>query len=169
MATNRFLQTMNIQPAINIQTAAAARSGDWVSLENYASVVIVAHAEVGAAADDVAVTVRQATSNSGGSAKGLTPRRGWRKQGATLDVGGAYDHVTPGTFDSVNHAIGMEGENINMVLIEVGADELDVAGGFSFLQVQTSAGAAAKILTAFYILLGPRYAVAVDEWPAVNA
>ena len=166
MATNRFLSTLNIQPALAIGSTAAARDSDWVSLKNYASVIFVVFAEAGAAADDVTIGIHQATSNSGADEKNVTARDYWRKQATTINVSGAYDNRTP----SSGGDIVLEGSNQNILLFEVGADELDSSGGFKFVQAtQDNGGATGKQLGMLYILCGFRYAVAPDQWPAVDA
>ena len=166
MASNRFLSTMNIQQAMSIGSTAAARDSDWVSLANYASVIVIVNAEAGASGDDVTIGVHQATSNTGSNEKNLSPRQYYRKQATTIDVSGSYDDPDSSTAgDSI-----IEGSNMNMLIFEIGADEMDVSNGFEFIQITVdNGGSVGKILGAYYVLCGARYAVEPTEWPAVDA
>ena len=164
MATNRFLATLNIQPVILPQDTTPAATSDWVSLENYASVIFSILLDDGSAtSDDLKLNVRQATDNAGGSAKNVDSRT-WRVKtaGGDVDASGAY-------VDNVGTDYDHPGENTAAIQVETGADELDVAGGFKFVAIQHDTGTSSKIISASAILCGPRYAVAPDQWPAVDA
>ena len=166
MATNRFLSTMGVRQAIPIAGMAAARDGDWVSLENYAALTVMFATEVGTAGSDTKVGFMQATSNSGGSEKRVIPRRAYYASATALDAGGAFSEAT---IDSTGD-IELIAERADLLLVEIGADELDVASGFKFVQVIHDAGGVATQLGgAWYIFGGPRYAVDPTEWPAVDA
>ena len=164
MANNRFLSTVNIQPTYVSDSTAAAGVGDWVSLENYASCIFACVAEDGAAADDIVWQVQQSTDNAGTGAKGVAGVVFYGKNHATaLDVAGAYTRSAADTYAT-------EGTDESAILVEVGADMLDVANGFKFVALQHDAGGAAtKLITGVAILCGPRYSTEASEWPAVNA
>ena len=57
-----------------------------------------------------------------------------------------------------------------MLQAEITADQLDVSGEFNYVSVTTSdPGANTKLGMAFYVLRGGRYALAVEDQPAVSA
>ena len=162
----RYLGHMNIQPVrVNASTAAAGNS-DWVNLANYDSCVFAVVLEDGAAADDVDYTVEQADTNAGGNRKVVAVRTFYRKQVASgLSADGDYSAVIGTT-----HQVVVEGENENVILVEVTADELDAEGGFKFVSMRNNGGGAAtKTQTAVAILQGARYAVEPTDWPQVDA
>ena len=166
MATNRFLDTVNIQPILVSESTASAANSDWVSMANYASCIFTIVLEDGAAADVVTFTIDQSTDNAGAGRKVVAVRRFFRKEHATaVSASGAYSDVPPSS-----NGVAITGTSENIINVEVGEDELDVAGGFKFLSVRhDDGGAATKLVTAVAILCGPNYAVAPNNWPAVDA
>ena len=163
MATNRFLDTLNIQPiAVNEGTGTAANT-DWVDLEHYASAIFVMIAEDGGTGDDTEFKVQQATDNSASGAKDVEPLSYYHKDHASaLSASGSYSVTTANDYD-------IDGDDENIVLVEVGADQLDVNGGFNYVSLRhDNGGANTKTFTAAVILCGPRYALDPTEWPSVS-
>ena len=132
----------------------AAHSSDWISLEHYTGVVFVVVAEVGAAGDDYVVSARQARVVAGTGAKTFHPRAWYRAQAADIQTvaGGAVTELHSNT-------VTLEGENENLLYCEIDASELDIASGFTCVQIQTSnAGAAAKVQAILAIMVGAKHA-----------
>ena len=164
MATNSFLNELNIQLA-RFNDTDAAHDGDWVNLRNYSSLVCVVMGEDAAAGDDVEISVMQATSNTGGSEKSFSPRRYYLKESSDSGVGGSYAEHAP----DADGNITIEGDDFNRLLFEIRADELDVANGFEYVQVNHDGGGSTnKFISITYILCGPRYAVPPDQYPDVT-
>ena len=164
MATNSFLNELNIQLALFNDTD-AGHDGDWVNLRNYSSLICVVMGEDGAAGDDVEISVMQATNNSGGSEKSFSPRRYYLKQSSGVAVSGSYVEHAPDSDGNIT----IEGDDFNRLLFEIRADELDVAGGFEYIQVNhDGGGSTGKFISITYILCGPRYAVPPDQYPDVH-
>ena len=70
---------------------------------------------------------------------------------------------------STGNDYDIDGDDENIVLVEVGADQLDVAGGFNYVSMRhDNGGAATKTFTAAVILCGPRYALDPTEYPDVS-
>ena len=164
MATNSFLQELNIQLALFNDTD-VGHDGDWVNLSNYSSLVVAVMGEDAAAGDDVEISVMQATSNTGGSEKSFSPRRYYLKESSDAGVGGSYAEQAPDSDGNIT----IEGDDFNRLLFEIRADELDVANGFEYVQVNHDGGGSAnKFISITYILCGPRYAVPPDQYPDVH-
>lgn len=165
MATNRFLNTVNIQAILVSEGTGTAANSDWVSMANYASCIFAPVLEDGATGNEVIFTVEQAKDNTGADKKVVAVRRFFLKEHATaLSSAGTYSEVAP-----VSNGVEVTGTSENIVLVEVGEDELDVAGGFTFLALaHDNGGATTKLVTAVAILCGPNYALAPDNLPAVN-
>ena len=163
MATNRFLDTMNIQAVTVNEGTGTAGNSDWVNLENYASAIFVIIAEDGGTTDDTEFKVQQATDNSGTSAKDVEPLSYYHKDHASaLSASGTYSVSTGNDYD-------IDGDDENIVLVEVGADQLDVAGGFNYVSMRNNNGGSAnKTFTTAVLLCGPRYALDPTEYPDVS-
>ncbi|MGE4043581.1 MAG: hypothetical protein AB7F35_01915 [Acetobacteraceae bacterium] len=139
-----------------VDLSAAANNGDWVSLKNFDSCAIIFVKGAGTAGDDPTLTLRQATDASGSSAKALDFTRVDVKQG-TLTALGSF---TPVTQAAANTYVDLtSAENAGIYVIEVRADELDVANGFDCVQFSVAdVGTNAQLGAALYLLRGPRYA-----------
>jgi hypothetical protein len=130
----------------------AAQTGDWVSLKGYQGCLIVLLQGAWAGGTS-AVTVEQATDVAGTSNKAVSFTKRWTKVGVTGTTW-AETAVTSNTFDLPATANTMNA-------IYVPAASLDVDGGFDCLTVKAaSPGANADLLSAFYLLVGARYAAA---------
>lgn len=135
------------------------KSGDWVNLKNYDSLFVIYQSDAGTAGQDVNVSLRQATSRSGGNAKNLAKGQWFAAQGTT-----AVDDV----FETVGDGAGTftdDGETICVARVEVTADQLDVDNNFSWVQIRCSdsGNAAGKLGSAVYLLRGARFAIEVPE------
>ena len=137
-----------------------AQSGDWVSLAKYDSLTVVYSSDVGTATEDVTVKLREAKTAAGGDAKDLAAGQWYAAQHATALTDALTATGTPGSFTD-------DGETLCIARVEVTADQLDVAGGFQFVQVTASdpGSTAGKLASAVYILRGARWAIEVPEQP----
>lgn len=152
----KFLSRATIESAIiPVDLSTAANNGDWVSLENYERCVVVFFAAAGTAGDDPVFTLRQATDASGTSAKALNFTVVHKKVGTLTSVTG-FTRATQAAANTYTDDASAEAQKI--IAVEVAADELDVDGGFVFLQLQIpDVGTNAQLGCGLYIMLEPRY------------
>lgn len=156
----KFLQHATIEAAIvPIDLAGQANDGDWVSLENYETCVVVFVADAGAAGEDPVFTLRQASDNAGTGAKALNFTTIYEKVGTLASVT-AFTRVAQTAANTYTNAASGEAQNV--ICVEVKADELDVDNGFSHIQLQIpdTGATAGKLGCALYIMLEPRYSSA---------
>jgi len=137
-----------------------ARAGDWVCMKNYGHLTVcIITGTIAAGADDMLVTLNQATSVAGAGAKNLLFREFWAGTHIlTSDtaVRTASTTVAGPPVDS-NFTIDNAGDD-NMYFIEIHAEDLDVENNFDCVQVAISSpGANSALYTAFYLLSSPRY------------
>ena len=124
-----------------------AVDSDWVSLKDYADVVfcVVLTEGRGGAADDLAVSFRQATSAAGAGAKAIVPRRAYLREHATdlpsAAAADASEIVDPAT-------VPTNGDMSRIVLVEFDAAQLDVNNDFAYVQARTPAVAGATSVVA---------------------
>ena len=140
-----------------VDLSAGANSGDYVKLTNHAGCLVVFHSGVGTDGDDPTLTLQQATNAAGGGAKALNFTVIYRKQAATnLAAVTAWTRTTQAagnTYTNTDLA-----EQSALLVVDVKADDLDVANGFDWLRATvTDVGANAKPGSLHYILYGPRY------------
>lgn len=152
-------QTAKIVEAIKPQTGASARSGDWVSLKNYAHITIIVHLALGNSAT-TALTVDKATAVDGtGQVTGISLINWYRAQG-DLTTTDAMTKGTAGTSITTSNA----GTNSEVYVIEIDATEL--GEGFDCVQLEAGASNAANLISAIYILSEPRFAGAIGSFPS---
>ena len=164
----RALGYINPQPIIIPQVSTAAVVGNRISLANYDSCLFVMMGS-DATTGDAAFSLQQHTAGSGGTSKELAPRVYYRKTAAgEVTPAGDYSEVAPATHDSVANAVEVAAVSGQIIAVEVTADELDVAGGFTHVSANVSLGSAAKIVSVAAILSGARYAVDPTAFPAVD-
>ena len=163
--SNRFLSTMQFRQALAIADMNSAQDGAYVSMENYDSVIVMVATEVGTAGSDTKVGFQQAPVVGGTGEKRLIPSVAYYASAVALGAGGTFSKAT---IDSTGD-IELVGERQDILLVEIQASEFDVAGGYSYIQMITDAGAASgQIGGAWYIFNGARYAVDPPNWPVVN-
>lgn len=149
-----------IKPLVGIEPSGTdnALTSVWVNLKDYEGAIFVIFATDDAAGDDVAVTLREAQSNTGTGARALTPRAWYRASGSAF--GEAFTQLTTA-------AVTIEGSENNVLIVEVDAAELDVNNDYTHVQVQTdNGGDAGKVLACVALAVGPRHATAFTELPA---
>jgi len=134
----------------------AAKTGRWVSLEQWDSATfVVGLPEV--ASQGLTVSVMQARDAAGSGAKAVTGLTFLRSTAPSGDTDSVGDDVAAATGD--DSGAGTAGR-ATVVSVEVTADQLDVSGGFSRVAVRTARAAnTAATGAAFVVLRGARFAV----------
>lgn len=153
--TAKFLETANVQMAIvPVDLGTAANNGDWVGLINYGRVVAMLVKGIGTAGQDPIFKLQQAQDNAGTGVKDLLFTTIWSKVGTQTGLA-TFTKTTQTAATSYTDAVSAEAEAI--IAVEIRAEELDVANGFTHVRLDIAdVGAAAQIGGAVYILLDPR-------------
>lgn len=158
MFNQHFLEKNNIVPAIMpVALGTAANSGDWVSMKDYGRCAIVFLGGTGTAGQDPTLTVLQGKTSSGGSSKALTFTRVDYKQGTALTSVGAFTNVSQAAANTYTNDTMAELQKL--VVIDIMAEDLDIANDFDWIQVSIAdVGTNAQLGAALYILHEPKYA-----------
>lgn len=135
-----FIEENDICSAIvPVNFATAANNGDWISLRNHRSAVIVLFKGAGTAGDDPVFTLQQAKDAAGTGAKALNFTRVDYKAGTLTGVGQwtKLTQTAANTFNGLAGATGDIGlaEKEAIIVVEVRATELDVTNNFCFVQL----------------------------------
>jgi hypothetical protein len=175
-----FEQGFDLHPLFFQQDGDTDVTGDWINMRDYSRAYILLHKGGTEDVDTGSVQVLQATDNAAGSAKGVTVRRCWFKQG-TMTSQGTWTATTvgSGTPDDIlsfGSAAGTGGTVINvtdvntsafLLLIEVLAEDMDVANGFDHITafVEGDETNNACLYTAYAILANGSHKQAVPLSP----
>jgi len=158
------LETMQIVPLAATgprDVNGDAIAGDYVSLKYFDRCAVVISAGAGTGGSDIAVSIYQATSVAGGSAKVLnalvTGRIFSKEHASTLEAVGGWTREVQAVADEA-YAPTDSGETVLLWVFELKAADLDVANGFDCIRADVSNPGAAKIVAGFYLLAAPRYA-----------
>ncbi len=163
-----FAEGAQVVPAIMpVDLNDGANPGDWVSLKEFGRCTIAVLANNGTAANDITVTVNQATDVSGTGSKALPFERIATKQATALTAVGQYTEVEQTA--SETYTDGTNGEDELLYLIDITPDMLDSDNDFDCVQVSLNQAGAAKIGCALYILTNPRHAGAPADLPSAIA
>lgn len=157
MSVNQHIcEKMQIVPGvIPVNLATGAQTGDWVSMSKYGRCAIVLLAGVGAASQDVTITIEQAATN-GGSAKALNFTRVDTKQASALTAVGQFTQNSQSAGNT--YTSDTSGETQKLWVIDIKAEDLDVANGYSWLRASLNdPGTNSQIGTILYLLHEPRY------------
>lgn len=165
----KLAEQMQIVPAIMpVDLNDGANNGDWVSLKNFERCTVVVVASAGTAANDLTVTLNQATAVAGTGTKALSVIDSVAtKQGAALSAIAAWTEVTQTA--AATYTNGTNGEEQLLYAIDVLAEQLDVANGFDCLQCSIAQVGAAKIGCALYLLWPTTYGGPVGKVPGAIA
>lgn len=135
--------------------AAAASTGDWVSLKGYERCTVVFFKGAGTAGDDPVLTLSQAQDVAGTGAKALNFTRVDVKQGTLANVG-TFTAVTQAAANTYTEATSAEAAAI--WLVEVSGEMLDVDGGFDCIRASVAdTGTNPQLGACLYVLRGARY------------
>ncbi|HET6912063.1 MAG TPA: hypothetical protein VFH71_01835 [Rhodanobacteraceae bacterium] len=118
------------------QAAGTATSG-WISLANFQKLLAVVHTGVLGASATVDAKIQQATSAAGAGAKDVANK-------------------------AITQIVKATGDN-QQVEINLDAQDLDVEGGFGFVQLSVTVGTAASQTAALVYGFNPRFAPASDS------
>jgi hypothetical protein len=135
------------------QLDAAANPGLWISMRDYFKAVVLIETSGGTSADDLVISVNQATSNSGGSSKALSCISRWyMMQASTLNqsAGGIYT-LTTQTLGSSFTATGSAGQQ-SLIFCEIDSMYLDATDGFYFVQASIAQTAHSALGQMKYLL-----------------
>lgn len=147
-----------VQAFVPIDTTGAGQTGDYVNLRNYRRCAIIL--STGAwAGGTAAVTLNQAKTNAGGSAKAVAFTRYWLSSAlsSTTDVP-VETAVTSNTFN-------ISAAN-KVHVIEVHVNDLDIANGFFWLNVATASPSTnSDLISGVYYLYNAAYALKADTGP----
>ena len=144
--------TMGLTP---VDLSAAANNGGWVDVKPFDGIAVIFIKAAGTAGQDPTFTLKQATSNTGGSSKDLDFTKVYRKQGATADEGNFTIENRAADNEYTN---GTLAENKAIIGVYIRADSLDVDNGFDHMRIEVpDVGANAQLGCCIYIGTGPNY------------
>jgi len=155
--TNRFLENATIVSGITpVDLRTGANTGDFVGLTQYGRCVIVVQKGIGSAGDDPVLTLEQATDAAGTGVKALNFTEVWSKVGPQTALA-AFIKTTQPAANTFVDAVSAEAEAV--FVVEVRAEQLDVAGGFTHVRLSipdVGAGVTAQFGGALYLMLDPK-------------
>lgn len=152
-----FVEQFQVVPLIMpVALGTGANNGDWVNMRDYGRLTILFLCGVGAASQDPTITVLQSQSN-GGSTASLNFTRIDVKQASALTSVGTFTEVTQAAANTYTSATA--GETQKLWIIDIKAEDLDVANGYDWVQVNIAdVGTASQIGCVIGFLGEPRYA-----------
>lgn len=150
-----------IQAIPPIDTTGAGQDGVWVSMKHFKNLAVVL--QTGAwAGGTSAVTLEQASDAAGTGAKAISFTSYLKAYDTddTPDDAGAVTAVTSNTYTV--------GDNANVQVIEVRAEDLDINNGFAFVRVRTATpGSNADLIAGLYLLYNGDFAGKPTTLPSV--
>ena len=162
----KFINDKQVCLAFEPRTGANTQfDGDRVSLALYDSVTLIYIAESGAASNgDQKIKLRQSTANTAGTSKDITGVDWYLKSATDVQTVGQASHSRTTEITTV-------GEEEQILLAEVTADQLDVNGGFKFVYVRVDGVGtdSTKVHAGVYELNGGRYMTDPTELPSALA
>jgi hypothetical protein len=142
-------ENFSIVEAITPQ-AGAAITGDYISLKKAGHVSVIVHINQANAAT-VAITLEQATAVAGTGSKAIAT-----EVPIFLCADAATSDLLVAQTPAVDFTTSAATKH-KIVIFEVDAEDLDIAGGFDCLTVKTGASNAANITSAVYVVGLRRY------------
>lgn len=139
---------------VDLQTG--ANNGDYVSMKNYAGILVVFHSAIGTAGDDPTLNIDQATDNAGAGSKDLSvsgsARKVFKKQAATDLLSTGVWSLADSDISGGNWTNATSAEEEALVTIWIDASDLDVANGFDFIRATVAdVGTNAQLGACYYI------------------
>lgn len=152
----RFHESIDIISAfVPVDMQTAANNGDWVNMKNYRKCVAVLFKAAGTAGDDPVFKLQQASDNAGTGVKNLTFTVIHEKVGTLTGVG-QWTKKTQTAATSYTNTDSAEAQSI--IAVEIDESDLDVANGFTHVQLSIAdTGGNAQLGCAFYLLMGGKY------------
>lgn len=154
-----MMDLVKVVEAIKPQTGGSARSGDWVSLKNWHHLTILVQIAMGNAAT-TAITVDKATDVSGtGESAGITLANAYR-----IPVGASASDTPTKLASGASITSAATGSGSEIYAIEI--DPAELGAGFDCVELELGASNAANLVSALYILSGPRYGAQASNIPS---
>ncbi len=135
---------------------AASGTSDYVSLKNYGGMTAILILDNATTVTGSDITINQATAVAGTGAKVLTS--GTKTCYRNIDTGAA-DTLSEFTVSTSAFTTDSTNAKNLMYVIEISADELDVANGFDCIQIANASGSS-TVIGIVYILWPSRYGAA---------
>lgn len=168
---NKFIEQCNPTACVMPLDLDTDRSGDYICLQGYGKVGVLAIISPGTAGDDPTFTFQQATAVAGTGAKDLTViTEYWSKQAATdLTATGTWTRSTQSAATTVA-GNATSAEQAKMYYIEIDAQQLDVDNGFDCLtcNVALAASGGAQYGCIVYLPMDARFPQATTESAIVD-
>lgn len=130
-STVRFNEEFELLSSVMPISASSQQNGSWVSAKGHARFVMIVPVGVIAATGTLTARIQQATDASGTGAKAITGKSATQLNAAT--------YTKP-------------------IIINLRAQELDVAGGFTFIRPELVAATAASLMCALLFGISPHNA-----------
>ncbi len=131
-----------------------ANNGDWINMKNFHRCAVVVIAAAGTAANDLTLTLTQATDNAAAGEKALNFTEIFTKQGASLAAIPTWTKVTQSAGNTYTN--GTNGEEQLIYVVDIAAEDLDIANDFDHIQASIAQVGAAKVGTVLMIPYGPK-------------
>ena len=139
-----------------VDMSAAANNGDWFNMAHYGRVTVMLLKSVGTAGQDATITLQQAKTNAGGSAKALNFTRVDYKENADITTVGQYTVATQAAANTFT--ISANANKQSIYLIDVTVNMLDIDNGFKWIQGSVAdVGANAQLGCVVYLGGQPRF------------
>lgn len=153
---SKILESAMVVGAITpVNLATGANNGDWVSLQNYRTLVVLLYKGAGTAGEDPVITLKQATDATGSGSKALAFERIYKKVGVQTALA-AFTRVDQPAANTYVDDVSAEAEGL--FAIEIRAEQLDVDAGFTHVQLLVpKVGAGAQLGCGIYLLFDPRH------------
>jgi hypothetical protein len=151
MLPRNLIQENGVNLCMQPATDAAGRTGTYISLKTGQKVTFVFEITQGNAAT-VACSVVQATTAGGAGSKAIA--------GAVFKIWTCLDVATSDVFASQTDAASFTTDAAlknKLVVIEVDASQLDIAGGFAYVAPVTGASNVANLTACLSVVLGSTY------------
>jgi len=163
-----FERGFDFIPDVLNQDANTDITGDRINLKNWDRAYLLLIKPAGTAGDDLVIALQQHTAASGGSSKALTFTKLWHKIGTMASLG-TWTAVTLSAAVSSLDLVSVDGTdlvtdtNAAVILVEVRADSLDAAGGYTFASVNWEGDdiGNALVINSHWLLLGNNFPQAV--------
>ena len=168
MANKLFAETHQVVSGFVPVESGSATDGDWVSFKHYNRCTVVYFTAVGTAGDDPTLTFGQATVVAGTGDKPLavvdTIHHKADADLTTIGINTKVTQTAAATYTDATHA-----ELQKIYMIDVMAEDLDVAGGFDCMRVTVAdVGTTGQLSSMIYIMSEPRYGQDVLESAIVD-
>jgi hypothetical protein len=139
---------------VPVNLAAAAQTGDWVSLKNFNHIEIIIMKAAGGNGEPATFTFEQASDVAGTGAKALNFQELSVKDGADMTAIGAPTLTSPAAGNTYVQSVG---DTQSLIVVEFDAQHLDVNNGFDCLRVRAGdVGSTAQWCSVLYRLSEPR-------------